>query len=293
MTDEEVQRPLILVSNRGPVTFDDDGDFKRGTGGLVTALTGLAVHREVVVGVRDPDDTAALAYAFEEAALRKASLVAVHAWDSGGDVSRATRAMAAPGARAIEQRVAGQLQALLADVQARYPDVQASYDLVYGHPGRALVDEYLLGQILGTGFGQQIARELDGDRPLRRYGLVRVAAGDRPFAGLTIDPASGHLYVYATRTQDSTGGVVCVDTTLPQSTPNPAHGERWTPSGRPQNACPALPGRYGPMLFAQLDGSKPKIGGMTKNNATSEEMPAAVLRIRPPSASPMTPTSVI
>ena len=33
----------------------------------------------------------------------------------------------------------GQLQALLADRQARYPGVEASYDLVYGHPGRALV----------------------------------------------------------------------------------------------------------------------------------------------------------
>jgi len=41
-------RPLILVSNRGPVTFDDAGGFRRGTGGLVTALTGLASHREVV-----------------------------------------------------------------------------------------------------------------------------------------------------------------------------------------------------------------------------------------------------
>ena len=40
--------PLILVSNRGPVTFSDDGTFKRGGGGLVTALTGLASHREVV-----------------------------------------------------------------------------------------------------------------------------------------------------------------------------------------------------------------------------------------------------
>ena len=43
MADE----PLILVSNRGPVTFQPDGEIKRGTGGLVTALTGLASHREV------------------------------------------------------------------------------------------------------------------------------------------------------------------------------------------------------------------------------------------------------
>src|SRR6185295_15892454 len=42
------QRPLVLVSNRGPVTFDVDGSFTRGGGGLVTALTGLASHRDVV-----------------------------------------------------------------------------------------------------------------------------------------------------------------------------------------------------------------------------------------------------
>jgi hypothetical protein len=62
------------------------------------------------------------------------------------------------------------------------------YGILANDPGRALVDEYLLGQILGAGFSQQIARELDGDRPLRRYGLVRVITGERPFAGLTIDP---------------------------------------------------------------------------------------------------------
>src|SRR3982750_1796627 len=38
--------PLVLVSNRGPVTYQDDGSVKRGTGGLVTALTGLASHRD-------------------------------------------------------------------------------------------------------------------------------------------------------------------------------------------------------------------------------------------------------
>src|SRR6478735_7668109 len=40
--------PLVLVSNRGPVTHQDDGSIKRGTGGLVTALTGLASHRDAV-----------------------------------------------------------------------------------------------------------------------------------------------------------------------------------------------------------------------------------------------------
>jgi trehalose 6-phosphate synthase len=44
----EASRPLVLVSNRGPVTFQEDGEVKRGTGGLVTALTGLASHRDAV-----------------------------------------------------------------------------------------------------------------------------------------------------------------------------------------------------------------------------------------------------
>ena len=116
-------------------------------------------HPQVGVGIGDPAEaSAALAFAFEEASLRKASLIAVHAWDSGGDVSRATRAMAAPGAHAIEEHVAGQLQALLADGQARYPDVEVSYDLVYGHPGRALVglsaraDLVVLGRHRPDGF---------------------------------------------------------------------------------------------------------------------------------------------
>src|SRR5450755_2316088 len=39
--------PLVLVSNRGPVTFEPEGKVRRGTGGLVTALIGLASYREV------------------------------------------------------------------------------------------------------------------------------------------------------------------------------------------------------------------------------------------------------
>jgi trehalose 6-phosphate synthase len=39
--------PLVLVSNRGPATFEG-GEAQRGGGGLVTALTGLVHHREAV-----------------------------------------------------------------------------------------------------------------------------------------------------------------------------------------------------------------------------------------------------
>ncbi len=44
MTDEA---PLVLVSNRGPATFED-GEVSRGGGGLVTALQGLVHHRDAV-----------------------------------------------------------------------------------------------------------------------------------------------------------------------------------------------------------------------------------------------------
>jgi trehalose 6-phosphate synthase len=40
--------PLVLVSNRGPITFDEDGNAQRGSGGVVTALTGLASHRDAI-----------------------------------------------------------------------------------------------------------------------------------------------------------------------------------------------------------------------------------------------------
>jgi trehalose 6-phosphate synthase len=47
-----MDRPLILVSNRGPVTFErDDGGHlltRRGGGGLVTALTGLLRRRDAL-----------------------------------------------------------------------------------------------------------------------------------------------------------------------------------------------------------------------------------------------------
>jgi hypothetical protein len=62
------------------------------------------------------------------------------------------------------------------------------YGILANDPGRPVVDEYLLGQIMGASFRRQIARELDGDRSLRRYGLVRIGMGDRPYASLTVDP---------------------------------------------------------------------------------------------------------
>jgi trehalose 6-phosphate synthase len=58
----DTTHPLVLVSNRGPVTFEPGGVIRRGTGGLVTALTGLASHREVTwIASAMTDEDAAVA----------------------------------------------------------------------------------------------------------------------------------------------------------------------------------------------------------------------------------------
>ena len=100
-----------------------------------------AAHRQVGVGIGDPArSAAALAFAFEEAEKRGASLIAVHAWDSPqGEIGRATWALATPGRPALEEEAARRLDSALADWQAKYPDVHVSRDFVHAHPGRALV----------------------------------------------------------------------------------------------------------------------------------------------------------
>ena len=52
-----------------------------------------ATHRQVGIGIGDLDHSAAsLTFAFEEASLRKASLLAIHAWQTPQtDISRAGR----------------------------------------------------------------------------------------------------------------------------------------------------------------------------------------------------------
>jgi nucleotide-binding universal stress UspA family protein len=82
----------------------------------------MAVHREIVVGVRDPDDADdTLGFAFEEAALRGAHLTAVHA-------AAAAEAIAAE--RHLEATLRGWTQ--------KYPEVLVSQDVVRCHPARLL-----------------------------------------------------------------------------------------------------------------------------------------------------------
>jgi nucleotide-binding universal stress UspA family protein len=94
----------------------------------------MAVHREIVVGVRDldpPGPSAALSFAFREAALRNARLVAVHAWYWSVPASRLDSPEVPDGA-------ARQLADVLTEYQAAYPDVEVRRDVVNAHPGRLL-----------------------------------------------------------------------------------------------------------------------------------------------------------
>ncbi len=99
-----------------------------------------AAHRQVAVGVGDPETSgAALSFAFEAAVLRHASVLAVHAWNTPrSETVRAFEDLGAPGGRGVQEQLAKRLTALVDDWQRKYPDVPVSQDVVYGHPGRAL-----------------------------------------------------------------------------------------------------------------------------------------------------------
>jgi nucleotide-binding universal stress UspA family protein len=100
-----------------------------------------APQGRIVVGVGDPDHCGgALDFAFEEADLRGAALTAVHAWQaSPGDISRAGPETDALSPEAIGTDAAEQLDALLHDCRAGYPDVRLAQEVVHGHPARVLI----------------------------------------------------------------------------------------------------------------------------------------------------------
>jgi len=102
-----------------------------------------AVHREVVAGIRHPYDASpTLEFAFEEAALRSATLVAVHAsyefpaaFGAGG--SRETTAHQPDRANAPADAI-WNLAETLGSWREKYPDVPVREEIVHGHPARVL-----------------------------------------------------------------------------------------------------------------------------------------------------------
>ena len=107
---------------------------------VVVSEETAAMHRLVGVGVGDLDNCAdSLTFAFKEAALRKASLLVIHAWHAAqASISWAGAPFPPPALRAAAAGAARELTLLLASWQEKYPDVPVSQDVVHGHPGRAL-----------------------------------------------------------------------------------------------------------------------------------------------------------
>lgn len=101
---------------------------------VVVREESVAVHREIAVGVRDPRDAgAAVAFAFEEAALRGADLVAVHTWywfPSAPDRPA--------GNDRVPAEAASSLAAALQEWSEKYPGVRVRRDVIHGHPARVL-----------------------------------------------------------------------------------------------------------------------------------------------------------
>jgi len=102
----------------------------------------MAVHREIGVGIRDPEDvTGTLAFAFEEAALRGADLVAVHTWywlPAARHASGPAGALRPPDPAQISAEAGRHLTAALEQWHGKYPEVRVRQDIVRGHPARVL-----------------------------------------------------------------------------------------------------------------------------------------------------------
>lgn len=98
-----------------------------------------SAQRQVAVGIGDLDGCGAtLDFAFEEAALRHASLIALHAWHMESDISRAGISFSTPAARTLADEASEALRGALEDCRSKYPQVHVIQDVVRGHPGRAL-----------------------------------------------------------------------------------------------------------------------------------------------------------
>lgn len=111
-----------------------------------------AVHGEIVVGVHDPDGSAAaLAFAFEEAALRKARLLAVHAWS-----------WSLPGHADAPAEDSARLESEIATWREKFPEVEARWEVVHAHPAKVLAGASARADLVVLGRHGQGERQTPG-----------------------------------------------------------------------------------------------------------------------------------
>jgi nucleotide-binding universal stress UspA family protein len=100
---------------------------------------------EIVVGVGDLDQSdAALGFAFEEADLRRARLVVMHAWSCFVPAAEPESHLAGPE-RAVSHSghqlyhgMAARLEDMLAGWREKYPAVETGTEFMHAHPGHLL-----------------------------------------------------------------------------------------------------------------------------------------------------------
>lgn len=99
-----------------------------------------AVHREIGVGIGELDASAGpLTFAFEQASLRQAGLIAVHAWHIPlAAISRAGSPSPVPDLAATVAEAARRLAGLLDNWRKKYPDVPVSPYVVRDRPSWVL-----------------------------------------------------------------------------------------------------------------------------------------------------------
>jgi nucleotide-binding universal stress UspA family protein len=118
-----------------------------------------AVQREVAVGIRDPQDAhGALAFAFEEAALRGAELLVVHAW-AWIPPDPVARSGSPFDPEVMSAAVGEQLEDMLAPWREKHPTVRVHPDVMHAHPARVLAslsarsDLVVIGRRAGLSLG--------------------------------------------------------------------------------------------------------------------------------------------
>lgn len=133
-------QPAIRTGALGAIAHSTEPTQKTAAPDSMVRDQTAAARRLVGVGVGDLDDcTETLAFAFEEAALRKASLIAIHAWHAPqAGTFWAGSQYPPPGLHIAAAAAARQLTLLMDTWHQKHPDVPVRHDVVHGHPGRAL-----------------------------------------------------------------------------------------------------------------------------------------------------------